>query len=373
MNPRERTIAYAVFAAVVLAAGAFLFHQLYLGPLHDRQESVAAARKALDDQEQRIQKMEEKQAQLKEWRKESLPKDIGLCRRRYDEFLRDLMTKNGFKDYQVKENETSDLVRTVAQADKKALPYTPLTFTVTGRADLSQVVKLLEQFYHAPLLHKVKDLKIKRVNVQGSGPRTSRDVDMELKLEAIIVSDAEDRPDLLPGPNVAVNNLAVPPREYAAIAVKNVLYGPPPPPSKLDEGPDPANSITLTSITHSEAGWEAVMHNDEDKRSWRLRPQEGYVVFQVRYKKRGVLRLMGEVVRIDLGDLVFCAAGKHYRFVLGKTLADALRTPLTDAQVKALEQTQGTGERPEATPSSFVEGRPREFPGLRRVSTPGPK
>src|SRR5438270_2297455 len=119
------------------------------------------------------------------------------------------MTKNGFKDYQVKENEISNLLYTVPQADKKAPPYTPLTFTVTGRADLSQVVKLFEQFYQTPLLHKIKDLKIKRVTLSGSGPKTNRDVDIELKVEAIKVSDAEDRPDLLGSQHVALNNLAV--------------------------------------------------------------------------------------------------------------------------------------------------------------------
>jgi hypothetical protein len=350
----------------MLAAGAFFFHRLYLVPLHDRQEEARAARDALAHQEERIQKVDQQKSQLDEWRKESLPSDIELGKRRYDEFLRDLMTKNGFKDYQVKENEISNLIYTVPQADKKAPPYTPLTFTVTGRADLSQVVKLLEQFYHTPLLHKIKDLKIKR----ASGLKTTRDVDIELKVEAIKVSDAEDRPDLFPGPSVAVHHLAVPPRDYAAIAARNILYGPPPPPTRPDDGPDPANSIKLMNITRTEQGWEAWLHNYDDNKSWHLRPQDGYVIFQIRYPKRGLLRLMGEVLRIDDQDIVFRAQDKHYRIVLGQTLADALRKPLSDDQVKALGLTQGAGERLEGTPASVVEGHPRGFPGLQRISTP---
>jgi hypothetical protein len=379
MNPRERTIAYAVLAAVVLAAGVFLFHEVYLVPLRQRQDEARAKSDALKMQQIRIDKVENPNSnlnnQLKEWRKLSLPQSVSLCLNQYQEHLRGLMRASGFFQINVKGDEAS-MFRSAAQPStiKKETFYTPLNFTVTGRGDLLFVVRLLEKFYRTPLLHKITGLTIKRHDANGSGGSVglaskSREVDIELKVEALIVSGAEDRPELLPVDKVAPNNLAR--QDYAAIAANNPFFGPAPPQAKPDEGPDPTISVSLINITRTEQGWQAWLHSTADDKIWCLRPQEGYVLFEVK-NKRGVLKVMGEVVHIDLNKLVFYAAklGKHYRIVPGQSLADAMRTPLTEAQVRALEQTQGAGERLESSPSSFVEGHPRGFPGVRKISTP---
>src|SRR5262249_39464243 len=153
----------------------------------------------------------------------------------YNEHLRAMGKKSGLKDFNVKSEEAS-IARIPAQVfNKKETFYTPLNFTVTGHGDFSSVVKLLEEFYSTPLLHKIKSLVMRRPN-SGAAAKT-REVEIELKVEAIIVDGAENRPQLLPTEKVEPHNLAVPKRDYLMIAAKNPFYGPPPPPTKPDDGP----------------------------------------------------------------------------------------------------------------------------------------
>jgi hypothetical protein len=375
MNPRERTIAYAVLAAVMLAGGAFLFHQFYLAPLHDKEQTLERTREALKTRNERIKKVKEQEPQLAEWRRLSLPNAVDLCLNDYDEYLRKMLTNSGLREPKVK-GEQATLARTALQPIKNEAFFRPLNFTMTGHGDLTNVVKLLEAFYSAPLLHKIKNLTIKRHNSGTANPglaakiREAREVDIELQVEAIIVTGAENRAELLPIEKVEPHNLAIPRRDYLLIAAKNPFYGPPPPPTTRDEGPDPARSLKLTMIWRGERGWEAeLVNSDDNKVMWWLRPEEGYVLFMVK-NRVGMLKVMGEVLRIEAQNLFFRAGDKHYRMDVGQTLAEAMQRPLSDAQVKALRLGQAADEQGEGKPASVVEGHPREFPGVRRVSTP---
>src|ERR1700730_8552559 len=81
-------------------------------------------------------------------------------------------------------------------ATKKPI-YTRLTFTVLAHADLASLVKMLEGFYRTGLLHQIKTFSVQRPLTVGAQDRPN-DLDINLTIEALIVSGAADRPQLLP-------------------------------------------------------------------------------------------------------------------------------------------------------------------------------
>src|SRR5207248_780597 len=167
-------------------------------------------------------------------------------------YLSDLLKKSGFTSAYVnpKAPEKSSQVIT-----GKGPIYTRLPFTIQARATLASLVDMLEQFYHTPLLHEVKRLSISRPAAVGTQPQSS-ELDIHLTVEALIVAGAEDRADLLPGVSrrllaldavaalqqgptglglviwaagpagpTGPGVLAQPPRQYAAIAKRNIFLG----------------------------------------------------------------------------------------------------------------------------------------------------
>jgi hypothetical protein len=95
------------------------------------------------------------------------------------------------------------------------------------------VVKLLEGFHKAPLLHQIKNVNLQRPLTPGPQQRTN-EVDVRLNIEALIITDTRPRKALLPEAKVAGNgdgpvfhvSLADPGREYLSIPEKNIFFGP---------------------------------------------------------------------------------------------------------------------------------------------------
>jgi hypothetical protein len=350
MNPRDRMVAIALLAGIVLAAGGFLFYELYLVPLDERQADLDATQDAIDKLTERDEKATRQEKELEPWRRLSLPRDKELSQLDYDRFLNQLMNKCRFVDFDVK--KAADTAYSYSGGvlpspeKKETPPYQALNFTVKGRGDLFQVVQLLEEFYRTPLLHRIRKLTIRRANT-GMQPaphpksvaavQRRQELDIEMTVEAIIVSGAEDRKELMP--KAEAHNLA-PGRKYLAITRKDPFYPPPPPPQKQD-GPDPAQKVRLTMITSdSEHGCKAVLYDEASKSICYLCPKTGHVLFSIKGK-------MGqfELVQIDEAGhrIIFSADNKLYALPVEQTVADALRRPLSMAQLRALELTRGPG------------------------------
>jgi hypothetical protein len=365
MNPRERLLAMIILGAVVLGGGAFLYHRLVLEPLQDRDDSIALLKEENEQKRERIQKVLADRPKLERWRQLSLPGDADLARREYEKYLRDLLRKSGAEAEKFGVISKPGDSRSSPVVPGKGPVYTRLAYTVSGPANLKSLVQLLEQFYRTGLLHQIKTISVQRPAVTGT-QQPSGELDITLAIEALSLSDVKSRPSLLPGidPRLlaleVVTNLrggpggvatvpwaigtagplgprilADPPRHYAAIAGKNIFTG---------RAPGPANEVDvtqlvhLTDITRSDNGSEACLHNGQTKTDIRLGLDGAYQTFRI-LDSRGELRVQGKVVRIEDREVIFRSGEHYYSIQLGKTLADALKTPLTADQVKALELT----------------------------------
>jgi hypothetical protein len=346
-------MAIALLAGILVAGGAFLFYELYLVNLWDRQEALLETKSAIEKLNERAEKLENQNKELEPWRGLSLPADNTFSQFTYDKLLNEMMDKLHFTRIDVKGAPDASNVMTGPSPGKRETPaYKALSFTVKGRGDLKQVVQLLKEFYGTPLLHKIKKLTIRRpmesaltsAHVKGgAGLARKEELDVELIVEAIIVAGAEDRKDLLP--KATAHNLARAPSDYLGITGKDPFYPPPPPLQKPDSGPDPARSIKLTMITHDEEdGCKAVLYNEASKSLCYLCPKTGHVRFQIK-NSLGQIKVDGEVVQIDEAGrkIVFSADDRLYALPLDSTVADALLRPLSVAQVRALELTLAPG------------------------------
>jgi hypothetical protein len=172
------------------------------------------------------------------------------------------------------------------------------------------VVDFLRLFDSQPLLHSVKSMTLLRPSEARA--RTSRELDVNLKIEALVLDNAPARPTLLPisreaaflsglaayaGFNAALVQsgkahpapppgvLAEQPRDYLAVAGKNVFFGPLREPPKTDrDDPDYSPFIVLTSIVAHDDGAVEAMFRDK------LNNQD-YTVTQT---ARGVIAVKGE-------------------------------------------------------------------------------
>jgi hypothetical protein len=358
-------LALAVLAIVVLAGGAFLFNQVFLQPLQARDGDISAVRQDLLKKQERVRQILADRSKLQRWRELSLPADTDLARREYEKYLSELMRESGFApgSYPI----------TSLQPDSKSSPvisgkgpiYTKLNFTVQSRGDLSSLVELLTSFYRTGLLHQIKNLTIQRP-LTGAAQQGG-DLEINLKIEALILAGAENRKQLLPldrrllsatvdvlaapgrGPGgvalalylasaagpMGPGSLAQPPREYAAIAHKNIFYG-----ALFAQRPADEVEVTqyvhLTDITRNDQRTEANFYDRYNNRKTRLRAETAFDSFRI-LDNEGETLVRGKVVRIiEPRDLIFRVDDSYYSIHVGQSLEEAMKTPLSADELKAL-------------------------------------
>jgi hypothetical protein len=366
MNPRERLVAIAVLVFIMLFSGAFLVYEFYLLPREDRAERIHKLQDEVNTKQALRKDVEKQEPKITEARALSLPSDVAQSGREYDAFLSKLVKESGIplggpSGFKTERTSTAETVHGPTFGTKKGPFLTPLIFHLSGRTDLEHLVKLLERFYAAPMLHRIKSLRISQPsNFAGAAakPREgfrSRDLEVDMIVEAVIVNGTANHN--LPTPasaaaaqatgSTVARSLARKPADYAAVLANNIFYGPPPPPVAPQEGPDITKSIQLVFISRpageDERGCEAILWNQADNDWTRLCPKEGRETFQYK-NKLGELRVQGTVVRIDDEDVVFRVGDDLYQIHLDETLDKALaRRPLTDSQLRAMKLTRASG------------------------------
>src|SRR5205823_1154939 len=121
-----------------------------------------------------------------------------------------------------------DVDRAAPAAGAKKLPYQRLAFDIKANGDLASFVTFLDKFYEAPLMHRIRTLKIDRPLASVNAQRQN-ELEFNLSIEALIVDGAENRKTLLPEGVKAPHKKARSTAQYASIAGKDIFYGPPPP------------------------------------------------------------------------------------------------------------------------------------------------
>jgi hypothetical protein len=388
MNPRERVLAAAVVALVLLAGGVFLFHQLYLSPLWERDAAIETAQQDLEKRKDELLQARAEKLRLERLQLLSLPADPILATREYEKYLNDLLVRSGFTPASVQIAVKQPTA--VAIPGKKQPVYTVLQFVVSPTGRLDNLVRMMENFYQTGLLHAIKSLSVEMPQLAGPDqrPDTRRDeLRIQMTVEALIVNGAPNRPYLLPnidsrllaldvaaalragptgmayavwaagptgprGPSV----LASPHRNYSAIAAKNIFLGPP----TREESVEIAPYVYLTHIVVSDQSGEAYLY-DRFNEAERKLTSRGQATFR---DSTGQHSFTMRAEQIDVRDLVFSVGEgekRYYRMHVGQNIEDALQQPLSADQVQAL----GTGraEADAAIKRTSIDPQPISDPG----------
>jgi hypothetical protein len=377
MNPRERILAMAVLGVVILVGLGFLFHQFVFAGLQQRDAEITSLKASIASKQADLaskqrwmnQKLKDK-PRLAYWKQLSLPVNTELSRkdhqkylselkRRYENYLGEALDESGFSPGH---RISSKVIEPATKAPAgKAAVYTAITFTVEdAHADLAGLVKFMERFYRTSLLHHIKSLSVLRPQTARPNQRPG-ELDIKLTIEALLVTGAEDRAQLLPEPDrraavldavaalrggpgglglvpwasgpsgpLGPGVLAVPPRQYAAIARRNVFFNQPAAPvERPAEEVQVTQFVYLTDITHTEKGAEAFLYDRYNNRRIRLRASAGFNTFRLR-DSQGETLVQGKVLTIEDRDLTFQVDEAKYTIHVGQSLKEAMEKPLRE-------------------------------------------
>ena len=293
MTTRERSLSIGLGTFIGVGLLGFVGWQFVLSPMLDKDKQIKARQSEVDQLQWDIDEIAAQRKKFEANRQQSLPSDVGLSRTQYGILLEGLMRKADFAAgaYKIQ----------VGEADSKSAPtiapkkpaYTRLTYLVTVKGELYHLVDFMRSFYQQPLLHQIKQINVLRPSDQRAQGR--KELDITMTVEALVLDNAPARPTLLPvirevallsgvaaftGHNLRVvaegrgsqlppaDVLASVPREYLAIAGKDVFFGPPPKKTVVidDELPpedDHSPFMTLTSIVGNDDGKLVAVFRDK--------------------------------------------------------------------------------------------------------------
>jgi hypothetical protein len=292
MTTRERNLAVAVSSVLGVALVGFVGWSFVLSPLLEKNKQIKNKTEEIRQVQNDIDDILVAKRKYEGQRLQSLPGDpvqgVGVAREEYGRLLEGLCRRADLTGLKITVNEPDNKSVPMLAAKKPA--YTKLSWDVSAKGDLYHLVDFMRLFYSQPLLHTIKSMTVQRPADARS--RTTRELDVNLKVEALVLDNAQVRPSLLPvvreiallsGPaaytgfNFAAvhsgRGAPVPPpgmlaeqtREYLAIAGKNVFFG------SIKVGPivgpwtedDISKFMVLTSIVGYEDGSVVAVFRDQ--------------------------------------------------------------------------------------------------------------
>lgn len=245
MTPRERTLAIAVGAIVVLL-GAWFIQQGISSRFRDRRALIENLEG--DIAKQRLEALQSAAASRKrnEYEARSLPSQSDLARSLYQRWLLE----------QVQEADIEKpLVSSVASRDEGGA-LTRHQFNISGRARLNELVKLLYALQRVDTLHRISRLSIRRV-------QESKDLDIQISMEALALKTApvNGKLPLQPSPRLANTQLV----DFLRPIEERNLFGPQNQPPQMA-----AASPTLVTNKSADFAVKASDPDPLDKVTYRL-------------------------------------------------------------------------------------------------------
>jgi hypothetical protein len=312
MTTRERHLATIVAGILGVVGLGVVSYWFVLSPLLEKDKQIKLRENEVAQLELDIMTVQAEKKKYESLRQQSLPADVGVSRTQYTSLLEGLIRRADFP--------AGTFKITVAEPDSKSAPtvapkkpaYTKLSFDVTLKGQVYHIVDFLQMFYHQPLLHSIKSINIQRPS--DAKAQLARQLDVVLKIEALVLENAPSRPTLLPvvremalltggaaqtgynlfavsgrgSPIPPAGVLADDPRQYLAIASKDIFFGPQKERTRT-EGPalleeDHSPFVTLTSVVgHDDGSLIAVFRDKLDNHN--------YVVTQ---SPKGEIGVVGE-------------------------------------------------------------------------------
>lgn len=368
MNDRQRSWAFIAAGLMVLGIALFVFWRLFLVPWQDLNSKLTTANKEWDEKEKERDTFNREKRKLDRYRLLGLPTNLQVGEAEYHEYLKKLFKDTGLADESVPgASVTENKVQAKDQGKKPG--HTLLTYQIRAHGDWASLVKFLEKFQRAPLLHRIKNFSVDR---QGSSSEEDKNPKLNavLTIEALVVHRGEQRPNNLWGVDNRVLALdmaaalargptgwplvlrgqallvpELPARDYAELARKNLFVGELPAAApkvvvvdKKPELPPPDREVLqfvrLMQINAVEQ--KATLRNlmaDTRREMIKLSPRDD--TFDIFDDNRRLV-VHAEVLRIDQRDVYFQVSGAVYGIHMDQDLADALKKPLSTKEIEKL-------------------------------------
>ncbi len=207
MNQREKLLATATGLLLVVLGGFFCYDWLTTA-LDSRRGEIGRLKSKAAQLERTVRQGQKAKRRLDDLERRSLPTERALSRSLYQSWLLELVGNIGLTDPQVRATGGR------AQGDI----YYRLTFSIAGRGNLDQLVRLLHEFYSIDDLHQIRRLGIRPI-------RESRDLELNLSIDALVLPGAL-RQDLVA--NVPAERLGHDELEpYTEVILGRNLFAPP--------------------------------------------------------------------------------------------------------------------------------------------------
>lgn len=416
MNTRERMLLIVLVSIV----GNFL---VFIGLWHFLWKPYVEYKKdniSLEDANAKLagekKKLIEDQKRMALARLKSLPVDRNFAITEYDaRFLRPLLKSAGLKIDEITPSPTLSDVRPPATMPAvKTVGHKTMTFYVTARGELDQIVEALEMLKYAPYEHRVKSISIDRIST-STQVDASRQLKLTMLLETLLVSRASAKPGVPHGidpRNVLTDALlaryapiggfgsilteafllqgGVPRlenRDYETVAKRNIFVGLVPPPPKVVtkwkdppkpkvevvvEPPPPAgpkepdtNILAFVRLSMSvPSDQTAFLMNRYENKVMKLiaKPNSGYDVFAVGDPDSDFVYFKAKVLRVDARKVFFQIKDRVYEIHMSQTLDEALASPLSIERLDDLDLERDREFEKSPAPGEKAESRPKTAP-----------
>jgi hypothetical protein len=363
VNPQNNRVLVTLLCAGLGIGAVLLFLNLFWWPLQEYNRRIDELEQANSDKQAEVFQILRDKKKLQQWRVLSLPgvenlpkvkgappnpvedrrKALNEADDRYSKYLRDLLKKHDVKYDQIPVGRVGD-VKALPQVANNVPVYTPLQFRVDARGRLGNIVRMLEEFQTTPLLHRIRNLTIKRAEKTGAKASPGEPLAVSMLVEALVVNGSQQRGERLfayaqPPLTVSAALLAarrwpaaglgllpwrelyaaaaVPQRRYGDIALKNIFEGAPPyrPPTVevvVRKTPDLLTKTFLTDVTISTyadpavpPSMQATVEDRLTERAIKLRKLPGWYTIPLLKCCDGNTVVWGQVVSIDTRGIVF--------------------------------------------------------------------
>lgn len=182
MQPREKRLAYAGAAVVVVFVLQSTLGNIFLAPLRDRENTISSETIDVRALESKSDELLSAGRALGRYRAESLPPDPLDAQREYQRWLTDLALLSGWK---------SPKVTLLSRSKRGAATVIPIN--IKAQATLDDAKRFLERLESTPVLQRVTHLKFDSPGFEGNPLLT-----VDLTTEGLAVSDADARTRLFP-------------------------------------------------------------------------------------------------------------------------------------------------------------------------------
>lgn len=210
MTQRERMLLMVLIAVGIfgLLFGSYLAFSTVGGWFQGGRNRIATLQNQLAEKKRLVRQTENARRKIRQWQDRSLPPVPSQAAALYSDWLLERLGERNFAEPKVESGK---------QKSERDL-YTLLSFTVSGKGTLRQVVDLLHDFYKVDHLHRITRLTILPT-------KEPKQLTLTMTVEALSMLGALETNELAPRPG---NRLELARREdYAQAILGRNLFGPP--------------------------------------------------------------------------------------------------------------------------------------------------